>query len=163
MSRLSANVAGSPMLQQMFRTVDHTIQNTIVKGSLVTFNYLYWVHDPYPLVIISDVLPGNRIRGINLHYLTFNYISNLLKLGSNPMFSYASIKADSYITSAFRSYKWQGIRTVKKLDSNFVLSAMGMVRSFDVAEIENIRRSLQEQITQQTNPTADQYIQPPMT
>jgi hypothetical protein len=28
---------------------------TIGKGSLVYFNYLFWIHDPYPLVI-SQVL-----------------------------------------------------------------------------------------------------------
>lgn len=152
------NGVNSPMMQQLFKSIDNKtpIQATITKGSLIIFNYSFWAHDPYPMIIVSDVMQGNKIRGVNLHYLTFNYINNLLKIAAgNPAFSYSAIKNDTYITSAFRSYKWQGIRNIKKLDSNFILSIMGMVRSFDINEIEAIRRSIQEQMNVLLNPPAD--------
>jgi len=155
---MQQGVNNSPMMQQLFKSVDAKapLQATITKGSLITFNYSFWAHDPYPMVIVSDVISGNKIRGINLHYLTFNYVSNLLKTASgNPAFSYSFIKNDTYIASAFRSYKWQGIRNIRKLDSNFILSIMGMVRSFDINEIEAIRKSVQQQMNVLLNPPAD--------
>lgn len=157
MTRINAGL-NNPMMQQLFKSVDNKnpIQNIVAKGNLITFNYSFWAHDPYPMVIISDVIPGNKIRGINLHYLTFNYVSTLLRTASgNPTFSYSSIRNDTYITSAFRSYKWQGIRNIKKLDSNFILSIMGIVRSFDINEIEAIRNSIQQQMNVLLNPSAD--------
>lgn len=157
MTRFNSGV-GSPMMQQLFKSVDNKIpiQNTVTKGSLISFNYSFWAHDPYPMVIVSDIIPGNKIRGINLHYLTFNYVNSLLRTSSgNPAFSYSFIKNDTYITSAFRSYKWQGIKNIRKLDSNFILSIMGMVRSFDINEIEAIRKSIQQQMNVLLNPPAD--------
>lgn len=157
MTRFNSGV-NSPMMQQLFKSVDNRIpiQNTVTKGSLISFNYSFWAHDPYPMVIVSDIIQGNKIRGINLHYLTFNYVNSLLRtVSGNPAFSYSFIKNDTYITSAFRSYKWQGIKNIKKLDSNFILSIMGMVRSFDINEIEAIRKSIQQQMNVLLNPPAD--------
>ena len=44
---------------------------------------------------------------------------------------------------------------IRKLDSNFILSIMGMVRSFDINEIEAIRKSVQQQMNVLLNPPAD--------
>lgn len=162
MTRIPTNLGlpqGVP--QNLFNSVDSsTLNPNVTKGSLITFNYLYWAHDPYPLVIVTDMLPGNRLRGVNLHYLTFNYIKAILKNNAgNAAFSYASIKSDAYIINAFRAYKWSGIRTVKKLDSNFILTVMATVRSFDPTQLEAIRQNVQQQISQQVNPTADSMTQ----
>jgi hypothetical protein len=93
------------------------------------------------------------MRGVNLHYLTFPYIKNLLRSGAgNQGFSYGNIKADPYIVNAFRSYKWQGIRQVKMLDSAFLLTVMATVRSFDPTQVAAIRQAVQEQIQREVNP-----------
>ena len=157
MTRINTGL-NTPAMQQLFKSVDaqSPLQNILLKGNLITFNYSFWAHDPYPMIIVSNVTPGTRVKGINLHYLTFNYISTLLKTSAgNAAFSYDSIKSDTYISSAFRNYKWQGIRNIRKLDSNFILSIMGMVRSFDINEIEAIRTSVQQQMNVLLNPPAD--------
>lgn len=129
---------------------------TLTKGSLIAFNYMFWKHDAYPLIIITDILP-KYIRGVNLHYLTFPYIKRLLQPNcNNPSFSYYNIKLDRYLVSSFRTYKRQGIRSVKKFDCSFLLNIMKTVRSFDINELDNIRRFVQDQMSQQINPTADQ-------
>jgi hypothetical protein len=152
------NVGLNPLLANLFKSVN---TNYVTKGSLINFNYLFWVHDPYPLVVVTDYLPGNKIRGINLHYLTFPFIKNILRTGcENQSFSYNSIKMDKYVANAFRSYKWNGIRQVRKMDCNFLLTVMATVRSFDPNQVKAIRESIQQQIQQQVNPKAGPTIQP---
>ena len=131
----------------------------IARGSLVAFNYPNsWaivpniIHDPYPLVIISDIWPS-YIRGVNLHYLTFPYIKNLLQGNSgNTSFSYYNIKGDNYLKNAFRMYVRVGMRRVKVIDSSFLLTVLGTMRSFAPGEIDNMKRYIQEQLSRQMNP-----------
>lgn len=149
----------SDLIEQIFRRVGSSkqISNTVKKGSLITFNYTFYKNDPYPLVIASRVNIGSKIWGINLHYLTFNYIKKTLSNCDNPFFSYAgSIKGDSYLQNAYRSYKWSGIRQIKVLDCDVLLDTMGTVRSIDPAEVEIIRRNAEEQINKQINPKANE-------
>jgi len=166
----------SPAVQNLFQPVNQAIpanpnprtavNQHIGPGALMTFAYSFWKHDPYPLIIVTKVNQGRMVKGVNLHYLQFPYIKNLLNAQcDNPGFSFQSIKGQDYLVDAFRSYKWGGIRQVKMLDCKFLLTVMGMVRSFDPAEIEIIRRQVQEQIRQQVNPkayevTAPQPMQP---
>lgn len=127
----------------------------IEKGSLVWFNYVNYRHDPYPLLIITDIWP-NYIRGLNLHYLTFNYIKNLLGMHcENKMFSYFHIRNDQFLVNAFRTYKRLGIRQIKKLDCNFLKKVMRSIVSFDPAEIEQMRVYVRDQLRRQANPKAE--------
>jgi len=134
---------------------------SITRGSLVTFNYLFHKpgHDPAPMVLITDIW-AQYIRGINLHYLTFPVIKNLIypapgkSLCDNPIFTYQYIKRNSYITSAFRQYKRNGIERLRKLDCAFIVNALAVSRSFDPNEIEAIRRSVREQIRRMVNEPA---------
>lgn len=128
----------------------------IAKGSLVNFQYVFHKpgHDPSPLVLITDIWP-NYIRGVNLHYLTFPYIKNLLQSNKdNRMFSYANIKGNQYITSAFRQYKRPGIRGIQKLDTSFLTNVLSRVRAIDPREVDAIRRSVRQQIFDLMNPMA---------
>jgi hypothetical protein len=132
---------------------------TVGKGSLIHFNYLFYIHDPYPLVIITDIFP-QYVRGVNLHYLTFPYIRRLLQPNcDNQGFSYYNIKGDQYIVDAFRTYKRRGIRNLKSLDCAFILNVLASVRSFDPEEIENLRRIVQEQIQQRFQPRAERMTE----
>lgn len=133
----------------------------IFKGNLIMFRYAFWQHDPMPLLVITDYQPGRKIRGINLHYLTYYYIQRLLTLSANNMaFSYQNVKGDTYITSAFRTYKWGGISQVKKFDSQFILRMLTIGRTFDPSQIRAIRQAVDQQIQQeligQATPTQEQ-------
>lgn len=147
----------NPMLQQLFQPVANqqpqipaAANQYVTKGSLIMFRYSYWIHDPVPLVIVTDYHPGKSIRGINLHYLTYPYIKTLItQSGTNMNFSYQNIKGDAYIRSSFRSYKWIGISQVKKFDSQFVLKMMTVARTFDPTQIRAIRQSVEQQIQQE--------------
>lgn len=144
----------NPNIEKLFAPT--TLNNLVVRGNLISFEYLAWKHDPKPLIIVAEIIPGFRIRGINLHYLTFNYIKNLIQMGTNnPNFSYGNVRSDKYITSAFRTYKWQGIRQVKKLDSQTLLRMIGAVRSFNPNEIEMMRQTIQNQINTELGVSAN--------
>lgn len=137
------------------------INPTVGRGSLVTFNYIFHKpgHDPVPMVLITDIW-DKYIRGINLHYLTFPIIKKLIFPGpgqsicDSPGFTYQYIKGNDYIVSAFRQYKRNGIVSLKKLDCQFIVNAMGISRSFDPNEIEAIRKSVREQIQRMANTPA---------
>ena len=132
---------------------------TLQKGSLVSFNYDYWRHDKTPLAIITDV-SGDRIRGVNLHYLTFRYIKQVLQnYCGKPDFSYRYIKHDKFIVNAFRTYKKAGIRQLKILDCEVINTALKTVRSFNPQEMNFIRQTIQQQLQAQLNPTAQQLAQ----
>lgn len=146
----------NPLISKLFKPVRSPKDTGFIKkGDLIRFNYSFWIHDPYPLVIITDVIYGQRVRGVNLHYLTFPYMRNLLKLGCHNIgFSYENIKGNAYIANAFRSYKWSGIRQIKKLDCAFILNAMSLVRSFDPLQVKAIRQEVMKQISREVNPPA---------
>lgn len=157
----------SEILRQLFQPVGQGPANPdrrmaanygVVQGSLVSFNYVFWRNDSYPLVIVSENdRYGGKLKGINLHYLTFPYIKQLLAMSANnPSFSYKSISGDEYVKRAYRTYKWSGVRQLKAMDRGFLLSVMSMVRSYDPAEVQIIRRQVREQIRKQINPKADQ-------
>lgn len=125
----------------------------VKKGNLISFNYLFHKagHDPAPNVIVTD---SNQlyIRGLNIHYLTFPYIRNLLKANyNNPSFSYGKIKGDKYLVSSFRQYKISGIRILQQMDRDFVLNMMGSVRAISPNEVEAIRKNYNEQVAKITN------------
>lgn len=133
---------------------------TIQPGALATFQYLYWKHDPYPLVLCSGVYQSDgRVAGINLHYLTFKYIKYLITQYCGKQFSYPLIKGNMYIYNAFRTYKRDGLRMTKMMDCNFLLALLGSVRSFSPTEIEAIRQEVQRQLRERMNPTAEETMQ----
>lgn len=141
----------NPVVSGLFKAIDpKNINNFLHKGSLIAFNYSMWVHDPYPLVVVTDFIQGQRLRGVNLHYLTFPYIKTILRTATpNPSFSYGNIRGDKYIVSAFRTYKWNGIRQFRMLDSNFILTVMASVRTFDPTQIKAIKNYVQQQINRE--------------
>jgi hypothetical protein len=153
----------SRILQQFFSPVGNLAPsggNIVAKGSLVGFNYAFWRNDAYPLVVVSESNREGKLWGVNLHYLTFPYIRRLLEISANnPAFSYKSISEDGYIKRAYRSYRLNGVRQTRILDYKFLLNVMTMVRTFDPAEVQIIRRQVQEQIKQQINPKATNLSQ----
>jgi hypothetical protein len=72
------------------------------------------------------------------------------------MFRPAGANDSNPLANSFRTYKWDGIRNVRKLDCKFIAQVMGMVRSFDPTEIDKIREQVYEQINQQINPPVPQ-------
>lgn len=143
MSRLPNQPQMNPSMQ-----LANAAPRPLGKGSLVVFHYMLWKNDPTPVVVVSSFQPGLMMKGVNLHYLSFPYVKRLLALGAgNPGFSYSNIKADRYITSAFRSYSWRGIdmTSIRVLDAEFLRRTMQMVSSFDPLQIRAIRQEIERQ------------------
>jgi hypothetical protein len=128
-------------------------------GSLVQFTYIFAEpgHDKNPLVLITRLM-NNYIKGINLHYLSFPVIKNILQPSgmnacNNPNFSYNMIKTNRAIPDAFklRQYKKIGISRLKIMDCNFILNVMGTVRAIDPQEVEAIRNTIRDQLSRTIN------------
>ena len=157
----------SSVIQQFFRPVGQDVVANPSKrmgrslfartGSLVSFNYASWKNDPYPLIIVIENDPAkDKISGVNLHYLTFRDIKEVISRAGKMGFSYRSVSDSRPFRDAYRSYKKTGVRQMKVLDPSYLLGVMGMVRSYDPAEVQIIRRQVQEQIRMQINPKATQ-------
>lgn len=132
---------------------------TLKKGALVWFNYTFWKHDNTPLVLVTDVM-GDRIRGVNLHYLTLRYMKGLLQsYCGKDFFSYRFIKHDQFMVNAFRTYKKSGIRQLNILDCDVLNNSLQNVRSLNPQQVDAIRQQIQQQLQQQLNPTAEQLAQ----
>jgi hypothetical protein len=145
------------MLANLFRAIRPGGQDPLLRsGSLVTFSYQFWKNDPTPLLLITDANPGVRIRGLNLHYVTFPALKNLLRATAGRPITYQQIKGDQFIVNSFREFKWNGIRQIKKLDVDFLLTAMAVARSFDPNQVDAIRQSVREQLMRPTNQPATQ-------
>ena len=143
-------------IQKLFRTANSRLgRQTVSKGSIVVFNYVgqqkgYMIHDPTPLIIVSDIFT-DICRGVNLHYLTLPYVKNLVtNYANNPSFSYRFISNDQYIVNAFRSYKRSGMSQLKILDADFLKNLLTVVRALDPGEIEQMREQVRQMIEQQS-------------
>jgi len=129
------------------------------KGTVIAFNYpeslairKNIIHDIYPLVIITDIW-GKYIRGVNLHYLTFPVIRELLKPNcDNNMFSYSNIKFNKFLVDSFRTYVRRGIKRAKKLDCTVLLQVLSGIRAFGPGEKEAMENYIREIIQRQVNP-----------
>lgn len=146
------------LLNKLFQPNTNSLDNLIIKGSLILFNYSFWKNDPRPLVLVTDYNVKGMLRGINLHYLTYPYITSMLNSASNfqGSFSYNNIRNNSYIINSFRSYKWSGISGIKKFDIRFINQMISNARNFDPNQIQAIRQSVNQQLQQQYLPSADQ-------
>ena len=140
------------------------VGHNVGRGSLISFHYPFShamppnpIHDPYPLVLVTDIWP-QYLRGVNMHYLTFPYIRNILQRNcGNASYSYGmNVKSDRYVASAFRMYYRSGMRNVKKMDCQFLVQLLKNVRSFSQTEIERIRQEIQQQIRQRLQMRADE-------
>lgn len=131
----------------------HGVSSAITSGSLISFSYPKSfamipnvIHDPYPMIILTDVYK-KYIRGVNLHYLTFPYVKEIIeKFGSNPSFNYSMIQPNPYIANAFRMYARAGVLRPKRLDTEWLKTVLNSVRSFNPGEIEKIKANIQQQI-----------------
>jgi len=126
---------------------------SLQKGSLANFNYTFWKHDPYPLMLCSGIYQDGRVAGVNLHYMTFKYIRYLIQQYCGKAFSYPLIKNNIFIYNSFRSYKRDGMRMVKLLDCEFLMTLLGTVRSFNPNEVKAIREEVQRQLKARMHPT----------
>lgn len=127
-----------------------TGNNKIAGGTVVSFLYLNYHHDPYPVIIISGV-SSKRIFGINLHYLPFNIFRTLLrKWGDNPVFNYENVvKNHNFLKKAFRSYNYEFIRNAKKVNWKTIIQAMTVLRKYPQNEIVKLQKMVDKQILTQ--------------
>jgi len=138
------------------KSIFRRIQNRTIKpGSLVAFQYTFYKHDFTPLCLVGRIHANNMISGLNLHYLTLNYIKYLVNTFCGKNFSYQAIKGNKYIVNAYRSYKKEGRRQVRLIDCDFLNNTLKVARSFKPGEVEAIRKEVQKQLQQQMHPRAE--------
>jgi hypothetical protein len=137
--------------------------NVINIGSLISFNYKFFKHDPNPTVILTKILPDYLV-GINIHYLTYNDIKRLLNpkevnACKNKGFGYPLVKNKAYIIKGFRVYKRKGIQNLKYLDCDKMIQMMGLKKVVNPKEAREINKQVEKQINRKTNVKANQITE----
>jgi hypothetical protein len=150
-------------LGSLFKNMDYPSPAAKVAhtGSIVNFHYVgqrvgKQIHDPYPLVLISDIY-SDAIRGVNLNYLTVPYVKQMIDRFLEKPFHYQLIKSDSYLVGgkdnpgAFRTYKRNGISQLRMMDSNFLRGIAAVSRTLNPGELDQIRMQIEQIIQYQLN------------
>lgn len=133
-----------------------TTHRALGKGSLCLFQYLFMKHDPYPMALVTSIYTDGKVAGLNLHYLTFRYVKFLLtQYCGKTGLSYQNIKGDRYIVNSFRTYKKEGIRNLKMIDCDYLVTILGRIRSFNPNEVQAIREEVQRQLGRVVNKPND--------
>jgi hypothetical protein len=149
------------------------IGGQIPRGSIVRFGYRNWKHDPYPVIIVTDVSWAARrrmdggieqpfIKGINLNYLTLFDFQRIVKNCGNAAFSYNSIMGDNQLKRAYRHYLvgFDNIQNLQMLNCEEVVMARNISREYDPNQTDAIRQSIQRQLEQQANIKAEELSEP---
>lgn len=122
-------------------------KGSIINGSVVSFYYQNFNHDPYPVIISTGPMSNNRIGGLNLHYLTFPVFRALLNSwAGNAAFNYFIIKNEPVIKNAFRSYNISGIKNIKKIHYKAILEIMSIKRNFSPEEMSAIQQAVDKYV-----------------
>ena len=115
-------------------------------GSVVSFGYRFYRHDPYPVILTAGFDPYHGlIEGLNLHYMTFPVFRALLQShAGNVNFNYYLIKNQPLIKQAFRSYKINGIVNAKKVNWKAIIDAMSIIRQYSPQEMLAIQNAVDQ-------------------
>ena len=131
----------------------------ITPGTLIRFQYSLWKHDPNPLLIVTDRMRDGDIRGVNLRYLTLNYVVQLVRAYcGNQGFSFRSISVNQLFVNSFRRYKSFGMRNIEMLDCDLILKTIDIVRTQDPNQEKAMREAAQKQLSRQVNPQAKEFV-----
>jgi hypothetical protein len=153
--------------QGPFRPVRKSVNGfQVTTGSLIRFQYTLWKHDPYPMLIVMDRLQDGDIRGVNLRYLTLNYVVLFIRQYCGRAFSYQNLAMHDLAVNSFRRYKSFGMRNIEVLDSEFILKTIDIIRTHDPNQEKAMRESIQKQLQKQMNPTVEDLqlpTKPPVT
>lgn len=131
--------------------------NQIKVGSIVSFKYSFFKHDPNPTVMVTKVDNKNNVLvGINIHYLTYNDIKRLLSpkeinACKNKALGYPLLKGKAYIIKGFRVYKGNGVQSLKYLDCDKMLQMMGLKAIMKTKQNKEIKEDVEKQINRKTN------------
>lgn len=117
------------------------------RARVVAFQYRYYKHDPYPVILTTGLTLDGRIGGLNLHYLTFPVFRALLnQWAGNPGFGYLIVKSLPQIKFAFRTYDLSGVQMAKEIDWRAAMTALSVVRNYSPQEVQAIRNAIDQQI-----------------
>lgn len=132
------------------------IVGATIPGVMLSFDYLFWQHDPRPLIITCRYvglyganLPENLLAGFNLHYLPFGLIRMLIRGFTNdPQGTIRAGLRHQTTKLVYRTYKIKGISQARRIDWNSFMQRVAIMRQFTAAEREALIRSVELQLTQ---------------
>lgn len=150
------------------------LQTDPKEGELIIFTYTkklyYEIHDRMPLVLVLNSArnkgwqPGRCIRGINLHYLTYSLMGQIMEMvNRGTVQSYEQLKAYQMCADSFRHYLWNWIApgSIKKMNLVAVQAEVNTIKQHGPMNQEDLRRLVQEQLEQKTKqPKAAQITKP---
>jgi hypothetical protein len=151
------------------------LQTDPQEGDLIIFTYTkrlyYEIHDRTPLVLILNSAkagkgyqPGRFIRGINLHYLTYGLMGQVIEMShKGTAKSYEQLRAYQMCVNSFRHYLWNWIApgSIKKMNIIAVQAEVNTIKQYGRMNQEDLRNLVKQQLEQKTTqPKAAQITKP---
>ena len=78
--------------------------------------------------------------------------------GCRVGFNYQNVKPYKYIIEAYRTYKKNGIKTLKVLNCDLIAKSVSVARAIDPQEADAIRDNIKSQIGNLVNTTVQEVI-----
>jgi hypothetical protein len=137
------------------------------RGTIITFYYGQWKHNPYPTLIVTDSYAprfgiDGMLRGVNLNYLSFGEVKKILDHCGNTSFSYGTLIRDGKLAGmrrAFRRYRWNqlNIPYIMRFDNDEIKEKAGIVEAYDPVSAMAMKEQIRQQLAIPTGQqTADQ-------
>jgi hypothetical protein len=120
----------------------------------MSFNYLFWRHDPRPLVLASKYVPKygtnlreNLLAGFNIHYVPMHMIRAFIRshVWQVAVTTQAALR-HPILKKSYRTYKIGGIAQVRKIDYRTFIQNVESLNKLSPSERENLILSVEAQI-----------------
>lgn len=133
------------------------IQGEPKPGDVITFVYnkklYYEIHDRYPLVLVLDWKRGNRVRGVNLHYLSYSVMGSIIEMTHNGLiYSYRQVQPMQMCVDAFRHYIWTWIiqGTIRRMNTEAIQAEVNTIKKYGKLDEATIHQLVREQLQKKT-------------
>lgn len=132
-------------------------------------------HDPQPLVLVIDwkTKYPDRLRGVNLHYLDYNKITQLIQMArQGTIQNYTSVKNVILVPQSggrkpraigFRDYLmiWLVENSIQKINIENIQTQVNTIKTYGLRNIETLRKVIAKQNAMRPKqPTAMQMATP---
>lgn len=123
-------------------------------GIIMSFSYLFWRHDPRPLVLASKYVPKyganlreNLLAGFNIHYVPMHMVRAFIRahVWQVAVATQAALR-HPILKKSYRTYKIGGITQARKLDYRSFIENVDSLNKLSPAERENLILSIEAQI-----------------
>lgn len=123
-------------------------------GVILSFSYMFWRHDPRPLVLASKYVPKyganlreNLLAGFNIHYVPMHMVRAFIRahVWQVAVATQAALR-HPILKKSYRTYKVGGISQARRIDYRSFVENVNSLSKLSPEERESLILSIEGQI-----------------